>query len=1155
MKGSVTVGHPIDVATGVMHNTYTDVEIPGRVQLTWERFYSTQLTKDASPLGLGWSNRYFCSLTQSDTGYLFNDGLGSEIVLNDPDNTIKQGSTVRNLGAFTEINLQNNRFVVTQWDVDSGESWSYVFYALSNDEISPLLELNDITGQGLEFAYDNNNSRLLGIRQKLEMRTLILRYSDQGLIEQVEFLSSNKKTRQTLVTYRYDSQGRLTKVFDAKGNKDSFDYDPNHRVILEKGKDGSEFKFRYDKQGRCIRSVGIGGYDEKTLRFIDAAKWTEVTDSLGNVRRFQQNAAGQILQEISPLGAEYLTDYDKHGRIVAKTDPLGGVTRFEYDEWGNRCRITDALGQQTGILHNEQHQPLSHTNAAGHVWRRVYDLQNRLTAVIDPQENSYRLAYDNDGNLIQITDPLGNQLRQSFTGTGVLHAATDWQGSVTTYQVDDFGRLLQLNDPLGAITRYEYDVLGKLVAIAYPDKTENRYEYDAGGNLIQLTDRNGNSTSYRYAPCKRLLERTDPLGNKLHFGWGSEPQLLEAVTNAKDEVYHFEYNAVGWVIGETGYDGRELRFEYDRAGNRIAGINGLGEHIRYQRDALGRLIQQLLPDGATTDFSYDSAGYLQSATNADSAIAFERDSLGRIICETQNGHIIDRKYDSAGNLSVLESSLGHRIDYRFDANGLLASFSKDGADGIQIERDSRGSETGRILPGGFRLSQEYDTVGRLLEQELVPERETPSQLDTPQALIKRSYRYDGAQLVGIQDQTWGNTTYVYDPAEHLINALRDSGASERFSYDTNDNLTETTRDGEQVTLTYGRGDRLLVKGATTYEYDDQGRLVLKRETSASGENLESRYTWDALDQLRTFENPEGEVWGYAYDAFGRRIKKYTPDEVEHGFVWDGNVVLHETTNGTLSVSWAYEPSSFTPLCKFENNTIFSLIVDHLGTPREMIDLIGNIVWLSEHYTWGEIKETKYSHVDCPVTFQGQWRDEESGLHYNRFRYYDPCIGRYISQDPSGLAGGFNSYTYAYNPIYYIDPFGLIAAPASLPDEPGVYIITAGKDSYVGSAGSGQRGMNSRVSRTDHTHAQTLLGRPDVIVQYVRVNLGTATTKSDRNNILRHYEQREYNKQLDKGLNMVNDAPIQASRKVQSTLDLIDEHGVSASSRRTTCRSG
>jgi RHS repeat-associated protein len=60
----------------------------------------------------------------------------------------------------------------------------------------------------------------------------------------------------------------------------------------------------------------------------------------------------------------------------------------------------------------------------------------------------------------------------------------------------------------------------------------------------------------------------------------------------------------------------------------------------------------------------------------------------------------------------------------------------------------------------------------------------------------------------------------------------------------------------------------------------------------------------------------------------------------------------------------------------------------------------------------------------PIRFQGQYHDHETGLHYNRYRYYDPGVGRFISKDPIGYAGGLNLYAYAPNPIGWVDPLGL-----------------------------------------------------------------------------------------------------------------------------------
>ncbi|MGS0897520.1 RHS repeat-associated core domain-containing protein, partial [Burkholderia stagnalis] len=117
--------------------------------------------------------------------------------------------------------------------------------------------------------------------------------------------------------------------------------------------------------------------------------------------------------------------------------------------------------------------------------------------------------------------------------------------------------------------------------------------------------------------------------------------------------------------------------------------------------------------------------------------------------------------------------------------------------------------------------------------------------------------------------------------------------------------------------------------------------------------------------------------------------------------------------------------------------------DHLGTPQELVDESGKVVWLGRYRAWGGEKavwrETpERNEVANPVRFPGQYRDEETGLHYNRHRYYDPGTGRFVSKDPIGLAGGINVYQYAPNPVEWIDPFGLskyVPAPKNLPGFP------------------------------------------------------------------------------------------------------------------------
>ena len=115
--------------------------------------------------------------------------------------------------------------------------------------------------------------------------------------------------------------------------------------------------------------------------------------------------------------------------------------------------------------------------------------------------------------------------------------------------------------------------------------------------------------------------------------------------------------------------------------------------------------------------------------------------------------------------------------------------------------------------------------------------------------------------------------------------------------------------------------------------------------------------------------------------------------------------------------------------------IYHYHCNHLGTPQELTNQDGDVIWLSYNRAWGGSFETIYKQqfIDNwaiseselqPFKFQGQSLDVETGLHYNRFRYYDSDVGMFISRDPIGLLGGSNVFQYAPNPVRWIDPWGL-----------------------------------------------------------------------------------------------------------------------------------
>jgi RHS repeat-associated protein len=1023
---------PIDIATGAVYLEYEDVNIPGKVDLVWDRHYNTALLeRQTGPLGRGWTSRYFATLTRKPGEYEFFTPEGAVESFLDPDAVVEGGGIVRNFGAFLEIFKSRDRYVVRSWDVESGEIWQYGFNPGPAEKPWQLSTIEDVTGQALDLAYDRTG-RLVSVRQHLENRALVLTWNSADRIDNLQLQDPDGR-RHPVARYEYDDTGALSAAFDALGNADRFEYDRQGRLSREIAKHGGVFSHRYDDKDRCVLRTGLDRYDEKRLRYLDAARTTEVTDSTGAVFMYRWLPDGQIESEWDPLGAETKTGYDDYARIVSKATPGGATTLYEYDEQGNRNKIVDPVGNTYLLEFNDSHQPTTLTDPNGNLWQRHFDRSNRLVASTDPFGARWTVQYDEQGNLITLTNPRGHS-RSFRYRDGVLTEDTDWIGNPTRLAFDPFGRVATETDPLGATIRYGYDAVGNLIRAFLPDDAQIQAFYNAGGDLVRLVDPEGRVTVRRFGPCGRLLERVDPNGNKVAYGWGTEPDRLEKVINERGEVYRLFYNEAGYCTREVSFDGREYQFGYDLAGWCVKTTNGAGETIEIGRDPLGRIVSQALPDGSVARYAYDKLGNLVEAINPECAVRLERDGVGRLVREVQGDHWVGYAHDALGEITRMETDLGLRVDYDLDPNGFWKSLRTGEGHAMQFSRDAAGREVERRLPGGLSLAQRYDPLGRLIEQRLA--RRGHGGYDTSgwgepnaNALVQRGYSRDASGLVQtIDDRNSGKTSYAYDPGERLLQVLRDRGPSERFEYDATGNITRAVTEGrdgvEDAAFEYGLGNRLLRKGTTRYEYDAQGRLVCKAGDTDSPTLGIWQYEWDALDQLRSVIRPDGEVWRYGYDALGRRVRKTGPGE-EVRFVWKGNVPVHELSGeGEHCTCWLFEQDSFIPLAQIKKGDIHSVITDHLGTPQEMVDRFGRIVWRLRSKAFGETLFEGAEEVSCPFRFQGQYLDSESGLHCNRFRYYDPDAGRFVSQDPIGLLGGKNLYQYVTNPTGWIDPWGL-----------------------------------------------------------------------------------------------------------------------------------
>ena len=517
----------------------------------------------------------------------------------------------------------------------------------------------------------------------------------------------------------------------------------------------------------------------------------------------------------------------------------------------------------------------------------------------------------------------------------------------------------------------------------------------------------------------------------------------------------------------------------------------------------------------------------------------------------------------------------------------------NGGKQLHHARDLLSREVQRRLPKGSTINSTFDSAGRLSERAVrsasassfVPGGQ-PEWLgrrdDGVTAFTSYQYNLDD-ELISQADRSHGVTRYEYDPLGRLLASLPEAASGEVFRYDATSNAFEANV-GDGTAREYGSGNRLIRRGHTRYDWDASGRLSSKTiRDPATGVERVWRYHWDGAGLLRAVEEPTGTRAEFSYDPFARRVQKRVskkdPNTFEWAplsvtrFVWDGDVLVHEIRTAAQQRgdpvveerTYLFEDGRFVPVA---HSTVrradsapgtgeapakwFHYVNDPVGEPARLIGEDGGVACVYKRGAWGALIANEGATADTPIRLQGQYLDEETGLAYNRFRYFDPEVGGFVSYDPLGLAAGTNSYAFAPNTYSWTDPLGLINAPPGLPNEPGIYTITNSitGEAYVGSAGIGKGGMAARLSDPDH-HWQDLAGKPGTKVTFKKVCLGTATDPSERNNILRMYEQQEYDRTAGKKgpdgkplYNMLNSTGIQDPSKAAAAAALAAQRGAS-----------
>ncbi|ENI9542100.1 RHS repeat protein, partial [Escherichia coli] len=606
-----------------------------------------------------------------------------------------------------------------------------------------------------------------------------------------------------------------------------------------------------------------------------------------------------------------------------------------------------------------------------------YDSDGRVTEQLNPAGLSYTYQYEKDR--ITITDSLNRREVLHTQGEGGLKRVVKKEhadGSVTQSQFDAVGRLRAQTDAAGRTTEYSPDVVtGLITRITTPDGRASAFYYNHHSQLTSATGPDGLEIRREYDEWGRLIQETAPDGDITRYRYDNPHSDLPCATeDATGSRKTMTWSRYGQLLSFTDCSGYVTRYDHDRFGQ-VTAVHreeGLSQYRAY--DSRGQLIAVKDTQGHETRYEYNAAGDLTTVIAPDgSRNGTQYDAWGKAICTTQGGLTRSMEYDAAGRVIRLTSENGSHTTFRYDVLDRL----------IQ--------ETDLIPEGVIRTDDErthryhYDSQHRLVHY-------TRTQYAEP--LVESRYLYDPLGR-RVAKRVW----------------RRERDLTGWMSLSRKPQVTWYGWDGDRLTTI--QNDRTRIQ--TIYQPGSFTPLI--RVETATGElaKTQRRSLADTLQQSGGEDGGSVVFPPVLVQMLDRLESEILADRVsEESRRWLASCGL------TVEQMQNQMDPVYTPARK-----IHLYHCDHRGLPLALVSTEGATEWCAEYDEWGNLLNEENPHqLQQLIRLPGQQYDEESGLYYNRHRYYDPLQGRYITQDPIGLKGGWNFYQYPLNPVQYIDSMGL-----------------------------------------------------------------------------------------------------------------------------------
>ncbi|MCZ0913064.1 MULTISPECIES: RHS repeat-associated core domain-containing protein [Gordonia] len=846
--------------------------------------------------------------------------------------------------------------------------------------------------------------------------------------------------------YGIDTDGRVRQEADAAGRITYTDYNANRQPLSITSPGGARTILRYNGIGD-VESITAPDGKVTEIAYAGPDCPERIVEPGGITTRIAYDDNGLPTSVVDNAGAVTSYTYDEHGALTSRTDPDGVVVRYRNNAAGLPAAISDTLGHTT------------HVSCDGF---------GRPTEVVDAEGARTVVTYDAMGNRTSVTAPDGGQSRWQYDGEGNCVAYTDPVGAVTRWEYGHYDLPVARIDADGSRTEFSYDATRRLVAVTNPDDLVWTYTYNADGSLASETDFNNATTTYIYDDEGRLESRTNAAGQTVSFTYDAVGRLISDLTadpvnpDLDGETTEYSFDAAGRLESAAGVFGR-WHTSYTAAGlPQLTGVEDAQSDwvIESAWTGAGRLASLTSPTGVNTRYGYDPRGVLDFLSSAGRSCDITTSPTGRERRRRFEGSAIDSTWDPVGrligrtvmavaerpsglNLGVGGASAGEKrpdrtvaaAEYSYRSDGILTSLTSTLTAG---RTDYRVDVLGRVVAATSPAGSEqfsYDATGNITEYASTGE----SNHDP--------------EVRGASDPSLPEVRGASDPLlPEVRGASRASKGRRRYS-----------------------GTLLVDDGRTSYRYDAAGRVISMSRRRLSRKPDVWHYVWDAHDHLRSVTTPDGTAWSYTYDHVGRRLSKTNQSTgATTRFHWHGEHLVEQIDiapgpeQELQATTWSYSPAAFVPLAQTSTSEpispiedgpgpggtsgqdgdlslnlggrtpatqpalqwsqsevdreFFAIVTDQIAAPTALIEPnTGEVAGRSVRTLYGK---TAWTGASTPWSYPGQYLDTETGLHYNRHRYYHPSTGLYLSPDPLGLAPAPNPYAYPRNPTIWADPLGL-----------------------------------------------------------------------------------------------------------------------------------